>query len=127
LLPGFHLPGSCLPRLCPLGGTSNCHDLFMAAGDPPVPDDVVYAWSPRRFVLATAAVGAVAAAVGWFSASLLFSALAGRPGLPNAVGGVVFVGVYTLLFTVFSCRINVDVAGPAGAGRTPRPPQSRPA
>lgn len=84
----------------------------MTIGDAPVSGDVVYGWSSWRHVVAAATMGLVAAAVGWLSASLLFSALTGRPGIPVVADGATFVTIYIIFFSVFSWLFSR--ARPAG-------------
>lgn len=74
----------------------------MAVGDAPTSGEVEYEWSPWRYVVASAALGFVGAAVGWLSLSVLFSAIAGRPGIPAMGNGATFVPVYTISFAAFA-------------------------
>ncbi|WP_045745432.1 hypothetical protein [Actinoplanes rectilineatus] len=80
----------------------------MAIGDAPAPGEVAFEWSSWRYVVATAAMGFVAAV----GASLLFSALDGRPDTPAVADSAAFVAVYTISFAIFS--LLSSRARPAG-------------
>ncbi|BCY08855.1 hypothetical protein [Actinoplanes sp. L3-i22] len=87
----------------------------MVNGDAPVQGDVVFGWSPWRYLVAAAAmgfVGAVVGVVGSESVSLLLPAPVGGPGNLVIINAAVFVTVYTILFAVFSLLFSR--ARPAG-------------
>lgn len=67
-----------------------------------VPGEVAYRWSPWRYAFAMAAIGFAAAVVACFLLSLLFSALTGDLRFPPIFDGILFVGLYTFFFAVFS-------------------------
>ncbi|MBB2948773.1 hypothetical protein FB565_008559 [Actinoplanes lutulentus] len=77
----------------------------MVIGDAPVPGDVVFGWSPWRYVVAAAAMGFFGAVVGvlwWESMFLLFPPPAGRPGNLVIANAVRSVTIYTISFAIFS-------------------------
>ncbi|MCU7724334.1 hypothetical protein ODJ79_11460 [Actinoplanes sp. KI2] len=74
----------------------------MVVGDTPVPGDVVYRWSPWRYLAAMVVIGFVATAVPWLTLSLLYSAIAGGSALRSAPGLAVYITIYTIFFPTFS-------------------------
>lgn len=87
----------------------------MVIGDAPVPGDVAFGWSARRYVIAAAAIGffgAVVGAVFWLSVSLLLSAPVGRPGSSITAHFAIFIAFYTVFFALFSLLFSR--ARPAG-------------
>lgn len=77
----------------------------MTVGDAPVPGDVVFGWSPWRYVVAATTMAFFAAVVGvvaWEAAYLLFPVPGGRPGNLVIANAAVFVTIYTIFFAAFS-------------------------
>jgi hypothetical protein len=64
--------------------------------------EVVYHWSPWRYLLATTVMGTVAAHSGWLLGYLVFTEIAGMPHPSLFAGTITAIALYTLLFPLFS-------------------------